>query len=829
MPTSNQILKNSTHKVAEAFQSAIAEAVNSQYTTLIPEFILYAISEQSDSIVARAAQALSIDEISAKNSISTGLFEIINTRIGTAAEAHDSSNGLHGTQELVWLIERAEHERQMLGDAYISTLALFLAFFDHRQSSCRAILEHAGFKADDTRKAIFNLHKNHRITRRDDESRKSLLDEYTRDLTAMAQRGELDPVGERDSEIQRLIQTLSRRKKNNPVLIGDPGVGKTVLIEGLAQKIVSGDIPNHLTGKRVLALEMADVVAGAKLHGEFEERLKLIKDEIISLQGEVILFIDEIHTIVGAGRSSGSLDASNILKSALAKGQLQCVGATTHKEYKAHIEPDPALERRFQPITVHEPSVEQAKNMIRLIKGRYENHHQITLTQEAIDAAVELSHRYIFGRCLPDKAIDLIDEAAALKRINLVGVPPDIARMEREKLAKMEQKDAEFQLQKFAKVADIQIEILALDAKIFSARKLWEQTIQPEDKVVVANDIADLVSKTTGIPVSRMQEADFKKLRDIEVCLQKRVLGQDIAISSVANAIRRNRVGLKVRKAPIASFLFLGPTGVGKTELAKALAEFVLDDENKIIRFDMSEFMERHEASKLIGSPPGYVGYTEGGRLTEAIRINPYSVVLFDEIEKAHPDIFNIFLQILDDGRLTDAEGLSVSFENTIIIFTSNVGSEHINSTRRQVGLGQTQTGLTNLEVRELALGELKSVFKPEFLNRLDDIVVFQRLEREQIEKILTLHIENLKARLAKISIELVITQEARDVLLSLGFDPLLGARPLRRVIEREIENRIALEIVNAGENGLRTVWVETNSAEPYAIVVQLKQSPTQG
>jgi ATP-dependent Clp protease ATP-binding subunit ClpC len=823
MPTSNQILKNSTHKVAEAFQSAIAEAVNSQYTTLIPEFILYALSEQSESIVTKAAQALSIDEISAKNAISAGLFEIINARIGGSAEAQGSTDGLHGTQELIWLIEKAEHERQMLGDAYISTLSLFLAFFDHRQESCRAILERAGFKTDDTRKAIFNLHKSHRITRRDDESRKSLLDEYTRDLTAMAQRGELDPVGERDSEIQRLIQTLSRRKKNNPVLIGEPGVGKTVLIEGLAQKIVSGDIPSHLSGKRVLTLEMADVVAGAKLHGEFEERLKLIKDEIISLQGEVILFIDEIHTLVGAGRSSGSLDASNILKSALAKGQLQCVGATTHKEYKAHIEADPALERRFQPITVSEPSVEQAKKMIQLVKGRYENHHQIILTQEAIDAAVELSHRYIFGRSLPDKAIDLIDEAAALKRIKLIGVPPDIQRMEREKIEKTDQKGTEFHLQKFERVAEIQIEILALDAKISSARKLWEQTILPEDRLVGANDIADLVSKTTGIPVSRMQEADFKKLRDIETSLQKRVLGQDIAISSVASAIRRNRVGLKKRKSPIASFLFLGPTGVGKTELAKALAEFVLDDENKIVRFDMSEFMERHEASKLIGSPPGYIGYSEGGQLTEAIRKKPYSVVLFDEIEKAHPDIFNIFLQILDDGRLTDAEGLSVSFENTIIIFTSNVGSEHINSTRRQVGLGQTQTGLTNQEVHELALGELKTVFKPEFLNRLDDIVVFQKLEREQIEKILTLHIENLKMRLSEISIELAISQQAREVLLNLGFDPLLGARPLRRVIEREIENRIALEIVNAGESGSRTVLVDQDSAHPGVITVKLK------
>ncbi len=816
------MLKNSTHKVAEAFQSAIAEAVNSQYTKLIPEFILYAISEQTDSIVSRCAQALSLDEILAKNAISTGLFEIIKARESVIPEPQNMANGLHGTEELVWLIERAEHERQLLGDAYISTLSLFLAFFEPRQQSCRTLLEQAGFKSEETRKVVFSLHKNHRITRRDDENRKSLLDEYTRDLTAMARRGELDPVAEREPEIQRLIQTLSRRKKNNPVLIGDPGVGKTVLIEGLAQKIATGDIPNHLAGKRVLALEMADVVAGAKLHGEFEERLKLIKDEIISLQGEVILFIDEIHTIVGAGRSGGGLDASNILKSALAKGQLPCVGATTHKDYKTHIEADPALERRFQPIVVHEPSVEQAKKMLHLVSGKYEKHHQITLTPEALDAAVELSHRYIFGRCLPDKAIDLIDEALALKRIKLLGLPPDVQRMEKEKAEKSEQRSNEFQLQNFAKVAEIQVEILILEARIAAARKSWEQTIQPNDTVVLASDIADLVSKTTGIPVNRMQEADYKKLLDIEGSLQKRVLGQNAAVSAVANAIRRNRVGLKKRKSPIASFLFLGPTGVGKTELAKALAEFVLDDENKILRFDMSEFMERHEASKLIGSPPGYVGYGEGGNLTEAIRKTPYNVVLFDEVEKAHPDIFNIFLQILDDGRLTDAEGLSVSFENTIIIFTSNVGSEHINSTRRQVGLGYAQTGLTNQEVRDLALGELKNVFRPEFLNRLDDIVVFQRLEREQIEQILTLQIENLKNRLSDIGIELTLSTEAREVLLHLGFDPLLGARPLHRVIEREIENRIALEIVKTGEDGKRVVIVNKSNTEPYALHITL-------
>lgn len=822
MPTSNQLLKNATYKVAEVFQSAISEAVNSQCATLMPELILYALTEQSDSIVLQTAQSLSIDEVTAKNTITNAVFESINNRSRQSAQPSQNS-GLHASQELIWLIERADAERQQLGDAYISTMALFLAFFDSRQTNCKLILKISGFSAYETRKSVIEIHKRHRIIKRDDESRQSVLSEYTRDLTAMAKRGELDPVAERDAEIQRLIQTLSRRKKNNPVLVGEPGVGKTVIVEGLVQKIVSGDVPQYLRGKRVLSLEIGDIVAGAKLHGEFEERVKLIKDEVISLQGEVILFIDEIHTIAGASHGSGGLDASHLLKSALAKGQLQCIGATTHKEYKTHIAIDPALERRLQPIAVLEPSLEQAQEMLQILKPKYELHHSIHLTDTCIKAAVELSHRYIVGRSLPDKAIDLIDEAAAQKRMKVAKTPPEIQELESEKKRKMEQRDQEFNRQNFAKVAEIQIEIINLETSIVSAKNRWELSISLSDKEVSASDIAETVSHLTGIPVSRLQEGDYKKLLDIENNLRKRVLGQETALATVANAIRRNRVGLRKRKAPIASFLFLGPTGVGKTELAKALAELLLDTENRLIRFDMSEFMERHEVSKLIGSPPGYVGYGEGGQLTEAIRKNPYSVLLFDEVEKAHPDVFNIFLQLLDDARLTNAEGQTINFENTIVIFTSNIGSEHINSLKRAMGLGQTQAGLTQTEVRDLVLDEAKNTFRPEFLNRLDDTIVFQKLNRTEIEKILDLNIAELRLRLQKINLTLSLSNPARNLLLDLGFDPIFGARPLRRVMERELENKIALEIVRGGKQERGNVLVDVCDTASNTLEIRIE------
>ena len=797
-------LKSSTHKVNEVFQAAITEAVNAQTRLLTPEFILFALVEQKDSVVMKLAQELRLDEVKVKTGLVNGLYERIN-RLQRRPEPNPSSKAdtlnLYGTQEVNFLFERADIERKNFTDAFISTGALFLGFFDQRLAAMRELLQQVGFAQEDVRRAILGVRGNHTITSRDGESRQSVLSQFTKDLTAMARRGELDPVAAREAEIDRVIQILSRRKKNNPVLIGEPGVGKTVIVDGLVQRMLAQEVPEHLLGKRVLTLEMGELVAGTKMHGEFEERLKQIKEEIIALEGEVILFIDEIHTVVGAGRTSGALDASNILKTSLARGQLQCIGATTFKEYKQYIESDPALERRFQPVRVDEPSLADAKTMLQSISSKYEKHHHIKYSNDALAAAVELSNRYITGRSLPDKAIDLIDEAGALKRIRVVSLPPEIQKLEQERAIKQDERTEVFNRQDFPRVAEIQMEIVQLENKIVELRKNWEATIKPEDRVVAADDIAELVSKNTGIPVRRLQAEDLSKLANIENELGKRVIGQVHAVHAVANALRRNRVGLRERKAPIGSFLFLGPTGVGKTELAKALAEFVLNDESKLIRFDMSEFMERHESAKLIGSPPGYVGYGEGGQLTEKVKRQPYCVLLFDEIEKAHPDTFNLFLQLLDDGRLTDAEGQIINFENTMIIFTSNIGSEHIVSHRRAVGLSSGSFELNNEEVEKLVKDELRKAFKPEFLNRLDETVVFHKLSKDSVAQILALQLQDLASRLSKQGLAFKMSEPAREWLMENGFDSQYGARPLRRLIEQELENRIAQEIVRVGRD----------------------------
>ncbi len=824
-------LKSSTHKVNEVFQAAITEAVNAQTRLLTPEFILFALVEQKDSVVLKVAQELQLDEVKVKTGLVNGLYERIN-RLARRPEQNPPAKGeslnLYGTQDVNFLFERADTERKNFADAFISTGALFLGFFDSRLVSMRELLQQVGFIQEDTRRALLSVRGNHTITNRDDESRQSVLSQYTKDLTAMARRGELDPVSARDSEIDRVIQILSRRKKNNPVLIGEPGVGKTVIVDGLVLRMLAQEVPEHLLGKRVLSLEMGELVAGTKMHGEFEERLKQIKEEIIALEGEVILFIDEIHTVVGAGRTSGALDASNILKTSLARGQLQCIGATTFKEYKQYIESDPALERRFQSVRVEEPSLENAKAMLQSIASKYEKHHHIKYAPEALAAAVELSSRYITGRSLPDKAIDLIDEAGALKRIRVVSLPPEIQKLEQEKASKQEERTEVFNKQDFPRVAEIQMDIVKLENKISELRKNWEATIKPEDRMVLQDDIAELVSRTTGIPVRRLQAEDIAKLANIEKELAKRVIGQPHAVQAVANALRRNRVGLRERKAPIGSFLFLGPTGVGKTELAKALAEYVLNDESKLVRFDMSEFMERHETAKLIGSPPGYVGYGEGGQLTEKVKRQPYCVLLFDEIEKAHPETFNLFLQLLDDGRLTDAEGQVVNFENTLIVFTSNIGSEHIVSNKRALGLSSDTRELSNEEVEKLVKDELKKAFKPEFLNRLDETIVFRKLTRDSVASILELHLQDLASRLTKQGLELHVSDAAKVWLGENGFDTLFGARPLRRLLEQEVENKIAQEIVrvgrdNAGQkvNG-RMLSVSLGQSESVGLVVEI-------
>lgn len=798
-----QFLKNSTNKVNEIFQAAISEAVNAQAKILVPEFILMAMLEKKDSLLFDLANEQGLDPISLKTKIIDGALASVKRQDQEEFKLPKADPrqppGLYGSPEIGFLFERADAERKKFGDTYISLPTLFLAFFESRLHT-KDILERAGLNLDACRKTIHDLHGNNRVSTKEHETQQSALSEFTKDLTAMARRGELDPVTSREDEIERLIQIISRRKKNNPVLIGEPGVGKSVIVEGLAQRMIAQEVPDHLIGKKILSLEIADIVAGAKMHGEFEERLKALKEEIIAAEGQVILFIDEIHTVVGAGRTTGALDASNILKNALAKGQLQCIGATTFKEYKRYIESDSALERRFQPIKVAEPSPENAKKMLRHLIPRYEEHHKINYSSESIDAAVDLSHRYIFDRSLPDKAIDLIDEAGALKRIQSVSLPPDIQKLEKEKSEYEEKKSRYFSQQDFAKVAEVQMDIVQVDKNIEQKRLEWEKQIKPEDKIVTEQDIRALISKTTGIPVQKLKSEDYSKLKNIEEELGRRVIGQKKAVEAVADALRRNRVGLRARKAPIGSFLFLGPTGVGKTELAKALAEYVLNDESRLIRFDMSEYMERHESAKLVGSPPGYVGYGEGGQLTEKIRRQPNSVLLFDEIEKAHPDVFNMFLQILDDGRLTDAEGQTINFENTLIIFTSNIGSEHISQNKRSVGLRVSgDDELSNEEVEGLVHDELKKVFKPELLNRLDEVIVFHKLHTEEIGQIFELH----EKRLAKhvhdtYGITLHFSKEARDWLIMKGTDPVYGARPLRRTIEHYVENEIAQEIINS-------------------------------
>lgn len=622
------------------------------------------------------------------------------------------------------------------------------------------------------------------------------IDKYGTDLNQRAREGKLDPVIGREDVIERVIQILSRRTKNNPCLIGEPGVGKTAIAEGLAQEIVKGNVPETLKNKRVVTLDMAGMVAGAKYRGEFEERLKNAIDEI-KADGNIILFIDELHTIIGAGAAEGAIDASNILKPTLARGELQIVGATTLDEYNKHIEKDAALERRFQPVTVEEPSVEDTIKILKGLRDKYEAHHKVEITDESIDAAAKLSYRYISDRFLPDKAIDLIDEAASRTRLKSSTAPKGLKKIEAKINEIKTEKKAAINNQDFEKAASFRDEEKRLNEELDKQRKLWAAK-NSKDAKIGYDEIADVVSQWTGIPVKKLQGDESERLLHMEDILHKRVVGQDQAVEALSRAIRRSRVGLKDPKKPIGSFIFLGPTGVGKTELSKALAEAMFGDEDAMIRVDMSEYMEKHSVSKLVGSPPGYIGFDEGGQLTEKIRRKPYSVILFDEIEKAHPDVFNIMLQILDDGRLTDAKGRTVDFKNTVIIMTSNVGASTI---KKQRTLGFT-SGATDEEkneyekMKENVLTELKKTFRPEFLNRIDEIIVFHSLNKEHIKHIVSLMIDNLSKRLERMNIKIELDDKAKDLLADEGFDPTYGARPLQREIRRKIEDRLSEELL---------------------------------
>lgn len=619
------------------------------------------------------------------------------------------------------------------------------------------------------------------------------LEQFGRDLTQLAAQGKIDPVIGREQEIQRVVQILSRRTKNNPVLIGEPGVGKTAVAEGLALKIHAGDVPETLKGKRLISLDLTGMVAGTKYRGDFEERIKNAIDEV-KKDGNIILFIDELHTIIGAGSAEGSTDAANILKPALARGDFQVIGATTINEYRKHIEKDAALERRFQPVSVGEPSEEEAIDILKGLKDRYEAHHKVQITEESIEAAVRLSSRYISDRYLPDKAIDLIDEAASRVRLRTFTAPEDLQDMEKQIKDIEAEKAAAVNSQDFEQAAALRDRQKEMQEKLERAKDEWAAKNERNNTVVTPNDIADIVSMWTGVPVTQLTEEESQRLLRLESTLHQRVIGQEEAVSAISKAIRRGRVGLKDKNRPIGSFIFLGPTGVGKTELCKALAEAMFGDEKAMVRFDMSEYMEKHTASRLVGSPPGYVGFEEGGQLTEAVRRKPYSVVLFDEIEKAHPDVFNILLQILEDGRVTDSQGKTVDFKNTVIIMTSNVGARLITEKQKNLGFShEIETEGSDFEkTKELVMNELKNLFKPEFLNRVDDIIVFHKLTKENTLAIAGKMLAGLQGKLRDMEIEMEFTPEAVSAVADKGYDPIYGARPLRRVIQNEIEDSVS-------------------------------------
>lgn len=785
-----KLLRNTTMKVAELLQKVIAELAGLHKGILTAEVILMELIEQKDSIVLKVLEELQFDVQEKRRAITDQVVEHI-------AQIPTLQGGAAGSMKVALeaqlLFEAAEEERRKLEDSYISTMSLFLACFSSRVGPVKDLLEGQGISYDQAFSAVKTIRGNKKVTEKDDESRARTLEEYTVDITALARKGALDPVIGRDDTIKRVIEILSRRKKNNPILIGEPGVGKTVIVEGLAQKIVEAEVPDYLLNRRVVSLEMGTLVAGAKMQGEFEERLKAIVDEVIAAAGDIVLFIDEIHTVVGAGRSGGSLDASNMLKPALARGLLQCIGATTLREYKQHIESDKALERRFQLVRVSEPTVEQAIQILRGIRPKYQNHHQIEYTDAAIEKAVTLSDRYIQQRYLPDKAIDLMDEAGARKRMKLIYTPQELRELEakRQQLASL--RESAFAESNFEKMARHQMNLAVIEKELNAKKNEHHKSYTEEDKRVTDEDIAEVVSQITGIPAQKMVTAEVDKLRNLETAFQSRVIGQDHAAAIVANAIRRNRSGLRRMDRPIASFLFLGPTGVGKTEMAKTIAEQVLDDESKIIRIDMSEYMERHAVSRLIGSPPGYVGYGEGGQLTEKVKHQPYAVVLFDEFEKAHPDVYNILLQVLDEGWLTDGEGNRVSFRNCILIGTSNIGSQALVDRKKPVGLTVGNDSSDEADDRKTAImKEVRSFLRPEFINRLDEIIVFNQLSIADLEKILGLQIADLEKRMAEIGKKLEFSPKAKDFLLKNIESLNYGARPLKRKLEEMVENPVA-------------------------------------
>jgi ATP-dependent Clp protease ATP-binding subunit ClpC len=778
-----------TERAQKVLALAQEEAVRLGHKNIGTEHILLGLIREGEGIAAKALQALGLglDKIQGE----------VESLIGRGGE-HPSN--INYTPRAKKVIELSMDEARKLGHTYVGTEHILLGLIREGEGVAARVLNNLGVSLNKARQQVLQLLGSNEALSSSSQGAGTAavntptLDSLARDLTAMAKEAGLDPVIGREKEIERVIQVLSRRTKNNPVLIGEPGVGKTAIAEGLAQKIVNNEIPETLRNKRVMTLDMGTVVAGTKYRGEFEDRLKKIMDEIRQA-GNIILFIDELHTLIGAGGAEGAIDASNILKPSLARGELQCIGATTLDEYRKYIEKDAALERRFQPIQVNEPSADEAIQILKGLRDRYEAHHRVKITDDSIDAAVKLSDRYITDRFLPDKAIDLIDEAASKVRLQSFTVPPNLKELEQRLEEVRKEKDSAVQSQEFEKAAALRDKEQKIREELELTKSQWQEKQGQSDYEVTPEDIAQVVAGWTGIPVNKLKEEETERLLKMEEILHKRVIGQEDAVQSISRAIRRARAGLKDPKRPIGSFIFLGPTGVGKTELARALAEVMFGDEDSIIRIDMSEYMEKHSTSRLVGAPPGYVGFDEGGQLTEKVRRKPYSVVLLDEIEKAHPDVFNILLQVLEDGRLTDSKGRTVDFRNTVIIMTSNVGADTIKK-NASLGFiaGGTDKDYQNMKDRVMA--ELKRTFRPEFLNRIDDLIVFHSLEEEHISQIATLMAGQLRKRLQEQEIDFILEDDAKKFLAKEGFDPVFGARPLRRAIQRLIEDRLSEELL---------------------------------
>jgi len=799
-----------TERAQDAAQRAIEVMARYGHTQVDTEHILLALLEQSEGAVVHIFERLSVDLDQVKGQLDQTLRD--SPKVGIYGGG--GVGQVFITPRVKRVLDQAKDEANKLKDDYISTEHILLAICGERNTPAGKLLLENGVTKGRIQDAIEEVRGGQHITDARAESRYRLLEKYSRDLTEMARAGKLDPVIGRDAEILRVIQVLCRRTKNNPVLIGEAGVGKTAIVEGLAQKITTADVPEILVGKRVVQLDLAAMVAGSRFRGEFEERLKGAIEDVQRSDGEIILFIDELHNVVGAGSGMGALDASSMMKPALARGELQCIGATTLNEYRQYIERDDALARRFASVFVDEPSVEETIAMLRGLRDRYEAHHKVHISDGALDAAARLSQRYVTDRHLPDKAIDLMDEAAAKLRVALYTLPSELKTKQMELTRLQTEIEAASGIEDYKRAAELKTERINVQAEFDAERETWQKEHQL-DETIGEDDIAEVLAMWTGIPVAQMLETEAKKLLRMEDALQERIIGQHAAVEAVSDAIRRARSGLKDPLRPVGSFIFLGASGVGKTELAKALAWFLFDDEDALLRMDMSEYREHHTVSRLFGAPPGYVGYEQGGQLTEAVRRRPYRVILFDEIEKAHPDVWNALLQILDDGRLTDGQGNTVDFRNTVVIMTSNVGTEFARRAGAIGFAGSEGDAHASEESRRQIEKSLKKTFRPEFINRIDETIIFNDLTTEDVERIVDLQMQEIAARLAEQGLEVELTASAREWLAREGFDPQFGARPLRRALQRHLESPLSISllrgdfehgdcvVVDAGEDGL--------------------------